>query len=70
MEPTTSSRAAGDPALRAAALHDRLTTIVLDGGGVADVAAALSEVVGAGVLVLDRDHRVLAEAGGGADTTG
>ena len=63
MEPTTSSRAENDPAVRAAALHDRLTTIVLDGGGVADVAAALSEVVGAGVLVLDRDHRVLAAAG-------
>ena len=51
MEPTTSSRAGNDPAVRAAALHDRLTTIVLDGGGVADVAAALSEVVGASSLL-------------------
>lgn len=70
MEPTTPSRAVSDPAVRTAALHDRLTTIVLDGGGVADVAAALGEVVGAGVLVLDRDHHVLAAANGGAGTIG
>ncbi|WP_344110984.1 helix-turn-helix domain-containing protein [Nocardioides humi] len=44
---------------RAAALRDRLTEIVLAGGGVSEVAAAIGEVVRAPVVVLDNDGRVL-----------
>ncbi|WP_181787207.1 GAF domain-containing protein, partial [Streptomyces phytophilus] len=48
---------------RAAALHERLTRIVLDGGGLADVADTLAEVLGGGLLVLDPRGRTMAAAG-------
>jgi hypothetical protein len=48
---------------QAAALHERLTTIVLCGGGMADVAQTLAEVLGGGILVLDARGRTIAAAG-------
>ena len=45
---------------RAAAAHDRMTALVLRGGGVEDVAAAVTEVLGGALLVLDADGRRLA----------
>jgi DNA-binding PucR family transcriptional regulator len=48
---------------RAAAAHDRLADLVLRGGGVDDVAAAVSDVLHGALLVLDVDGRVLAATG-------
>lgn len=48
---------------RAAAAHDRLMAVVLRGGGVEDVAAAVTEVLGGALLVLDADGRRLAQVG-------
>jgi len=48
---------------RAAALHERLTTIVLDGGDLTDVASTLADVLGGSILVLDPRGRTLAAAG-------
>ncbi len=48
---------------RAAAAHDRMTRLVLRGGGVADVAAAVTDVLGGALLVLDADGRQLAAVG-------
>ncbi len=48
---------------RAAAAHDRMTALVLRGGGVEDVAAAVVEVLGGALLVLDADGRALARVG-------
>ena len=43
---------------QAAAAHDRFAAVVLDGGDVADLAAALGELLGCWVVVLDADgHR-------------
>jgi DNA-binding PucR family transcriptional regulator len=47
---------------RAAAAHDRMTTLVLRGGGVEDVAAAVVDVLDGALLVLDADGRHLAVA--------
>src|SRR5262249_5015561 len=47
---------------RAAAAHDRMTELVLRGGGVEDVAAALVDILGGALLVLDADGRDLALA--------
>ena len=47
---------------RAAAAHDRMTALVLRGGGVDDVAADLVDVLDGGVLVLDAQGRELATA--------
>lgn len=49
---------------RAAAAHDRMTALVLRGGGVEDVAAAVADVLGGSLLVLDADARILAKVGG------
>jgi hypothetical protein len=49
---------------RAAAAHDRMTSLVLRGGGVEDVAAAVADVLGGSLLVLDADGRILAKVGG------
>ncbi|MGH8940780.1 MAG: GAF domain-containing protein, partial [Actinomycetes bacterium] len=49
---------------RAAASHDRLTELVLKGGGVADVAAAVTGVLGGRLLVLDAEGRHLSPAEG------
>jgi sugar diacid utilization regulator len=48
---------------RAAAAHDRMTSLVLRGGGVEDVAQAVTEVLGGDLLVLDADGRVVATVG-------
>lgn len=47
---------------RAAAAHDRMTALVLRGGGVEDLAADLVEVLAGAVLVLDASGRPLATA--------
>lgn len=47
----------------AALAHDRLTEVLLRGGGVPDVAAVLAEVLGAGLTVHDSDGRLLAAVG-------
>lgn len=54
---------------RAAAAHDRITEVVLRGGGVSDIAAAVTDVLGGGLLVLDSAGGELASVGpvGGAD---
>jgi hypothetical protein len=43
---------------RAAAAHDRMTAIVLRGGGVEDVAAAVTEMFGGSLVVYDSSGRV------------
>ncbi|MGI5215332.1 helix-turn-helix domain-containing protein [Plantactinospora sp. CA-290183] len=48
---------------RAAAAHDRMTRLVLRGGGVEDVAAAVTEVLGGALLALDAHGRPLARVG-------
>jgi len=47
---------------RAAAAHDRMTALVLRGGGVDDVAADLVDVLDGAVVVLDAEGRELATA--------
>jgi DNA-binding PucR family transcriptional regulator len=47
---------------RAAAAHDRMTALVLRGGGVDDVAADLVDILGGSLLVLDAQGRTLATA--------
>ena len=56
-------RAHSESVERAAAAHDRLADLVLRGGGVDDVAAAVSDVLDGALLVLDADGRVLAATG-------
>ena len=48
---------------RAASAHDRMTALVLRGGGVEDVTAAVTEVLGGALLALDADGRELARVG-------
>ncbi|MBR8743831.1 GAF domain-containing protein [Nocardiopsis sp. MG754419] len=43
---------------RSAAAHDRFTDLVLDGGGVREVAAAVAEVLGGAVRIHDRTSEV------------
>ena len=43
---------------RAAGAHDRFTDVVLRGGGVEDVAAAVTEVLGGAITVVDQEGRV------------
>jgi hypothetical protein len=45
---------------RAAEAHDRLTDLLLRGGGIGDVAVVLSDVLGTGLGVLDADGVLLA----------
>ncbi|BCJ39954.1 cyclic diguanylate phosphodiesterase [Actinoplanes ianthinogenes] len=47
---------------RAAAAHDRMTSVVLRGGGVDDVAADLVDVLQGALLVIDAQGRTLATA--------
>jgi hypothetical protein len=47
---------------RAAEVHDRMTSLVLRGGGVEDVAAAVVDVLDGTLRVLDMDGRRLADA--------
>ncbi len=44
---------------RAAAAHDRMSGIVLRGGGIEDVAAAVTELFGGSLVVYDNDGRAL-----------
>ncbi len=48
---------------RAAEAHDRLAGLLLRGGGVEDVAAAVTEVLGGTLAILDADGHVLARVG-------
>jgi GAF domain-containing protein len=48
---------------RAAQAHDRMTALVVRGGGVEDVAAVVIDVLGGGLAVLDADGRRLAAVG-------
>jgi hypothetical protein len=48
---------------RASDAHDRMAQVVLHGGGVEDVAKALVDVLGGGLVVLDGDGRRVCEAG-------
>ncbi|WP_308282982.1 helix-turn-helix domain-containing protein [Pseudonocardia nigra] len=52
----------------AAAAHDRFAGVVLSGGGVDDIAAALGELLGCWVAVLDVDDHRLAAHGPAPDT--
>jgi sugar diacid utilization regulator len=56
-------RAHSESVERAAEAHDRLADLVLRGGGVEDVAAALTDVLGGSLLVADADGRTLARVG-------
>lgn len=48
---------------RAATAHDKLAQLVLTGGGIADVAVSLTEVIGGSLLVLDEQGHELAQVG-------
>nr|WP_308800839.1 GAF domain-containing protein [Streptomyces polyasparticus] len=48
---------------KAATVHERLTAVALDGGGPAELAQALAEVLRGSVSVLDADGRPVASAG-------
>lgn len=48
---------------RASAAHDRMAQAVLHGGGVEDIGAALVDVLGGSLLVLDDEGRRLVEVG-------
>ena len=63
-------RAHSDLVEQTATLHERLSKLVLEGGGMGDVASAVSEVLGGGMLVVDARHRVLAVAGAADDDLG
>jgi GAF domain-containing protein len=56
----TVIRAHSDAIERAAAAHDRMNAVVLGGGGVEEVAAAVAEVLDGALLVLDSEGRRLA----------
>ncbi len=58
------ARAHSEAVERAALAHDRMTDLVVRGGGVEDVAAVVTDVLGGALVVLDADGRRLAEAGG------
>lgn len=47
---------------RAAALEDRLTNLVLEGGGLSEIAAAVTELTGKSCAIHDHDYRRLAHA--------
>jgi DNA-binding PucR family transcriptional regulator len=53
---------------RAAGAHDRFIDLVLRGGGVEDVAAAVKETLGGSITVLDEEGRVTPAAEDGATT--
>lgn len=56
-------RAHNEALERAADMHERLTGLVLRGGGVADVAQAVGEVLGVDLVVLDREGRAFTAPG-------
>ncbi|MFG2090343.1 MULTISPECIES: helix-turn-helix domain-containing protein [unclassified Spirillospora] len=57
------ARARGVAVERAAQAHERMTALVVRGGGAADVAAVVTEVLGGSLHVLDADGRTLAASG-------
>ncbi|MEV6106138.1 GAF domain-containing protein [Streptomyces sp. NPDC051940] len=65
-EANTLIQAHSESIEQAAALHERLIGIVLDGAGLPDVAATLADVLGGSILVLDAQRRMLAAAGSDA----
>ncbi|MFI0979063.1 helix-turn-helix domain-containing protein [Streptomyces sp. NPDC021093] len=60
-----TARAHSEALRRASDAHDRLTELVLRGGGVADVAAEIAALLGGGLTVHDSDGTELARVGGG-----
>ncbi|MFC6087465.1 helix-turn-helix domain-containing protein [Sphaerisporangium aureirubrum] len=52
---------------RAAQAHDRMTGLVVRGGGVEDVAAVVTDILGGALIVLDADGRRLAAVGAVGD---
>lgn len=56
-------RAHSESVERAAEAHDRMTALVLRGGGVEDVAAAVTDVLGGALRVYDETGRQLATVG-------
>jgi sugar diacid utilization regulator len=60
-------RAHSDSVERAAAAHDRMTSLVLRGSGVQEVAAVVVEILGGALQVLDADGRTLATVGSGTE---
>ncbi|SDX91855.1 transcriptional regulator, CdaR family [Modestobacter sp. DSM 44400] len=54
---------------RAAGAHDRFIDLVLHGGGVEDVAAAVTEALGGAVTVVDSDARGVRDRGTGAQVS-
>ncbi|WP_243712605.1 GAF domain-containing protein [Actinomadura sp. 6K520] len=54
---------------RAAQAHDRITALVVRGGGAGEVAAVVTEVLGGSLHVLDADGRPLAASGDPAPLT-
>ncbi|KAA2261169.1 GAF domain-containing protein [Solihabitans fulvus] len=60
---TETIRAHNDAMRRAEEAHDRLTDLVLRGGDVPEVAAAVAQVLGGGILVHDNEGAELASSG-------
>jgi hypothetical protein len=58
-----AARVHSDAVERAARAHDRMTDLVVRGGGVEDVASVVTDILGGSLVVLDADGRRLAEAG-------
>jgi DNA-binding PucR family transcriptional regulator len=52
---------------RAAAAHDRFAALVLEGGGVEDITAALADLLGGWVVLMGDDDEVLSVSGGQPD---
>ena len=63
---TRELRAHTESVERAAGLHDRFIDVVLRGGGVEDVAAAVTDALGGRITVLDEEGRPSPPAGDGA----
>lgn len=59
-----AARLRGEAVERAARAHDRMTDLVVRGGGVEDVAAAVTDILSGEVVVLDAGGRRIAEVGG------
>jgi len=58
-----AARVHNDAVERAARAHDRMTDLVVRGGGVEDVASVVTDILGGSLVVLDADGRRLAEVG-------
>ncbi|MCW2861560.1 MAG: putative phytochrome sensor protein [Actinoallomurus sp.] len=58
-----AARVHSDAVERAARAHDRMTDLVVRGGGVEDVASVVTDILGGSLVVLDADGRRLAEVG-------